>query len=277
MRRTALAALLVTAPVLLAGCSLGGDDDEKKSNAANDKGAVYFGWLQDTNEPAGVVVWAQSGLGKPGKISVYACDGLGPPQGMAVWFGGVVDPNKMNDPLRLASSTKRENLEIDTYNERLIKGTFTTAKGERHQYMAYPTSDGAGIYQVTLDKNLKYTGTSTLGDKVTAQASRKGGVDGTVTTAGGDDIPFRLNTLSLASPTKLTSAGLSTSYRKDVKQSLVPGEYVAVIAPSSTHWLGRIGTIQTFRTGRALSNPSGGPVVISEIIGLDKKEFTPSP
>jgi hypothetical protein len=283
MRRIAVAVLLAAAPVSLAGCVFGGDDEKKQGSGAvptsvNGKGAVYFGWLQGSKEPAGVAIWAQAGLGKAGKLSIYACDGLGPPQGMAVWFGGAVDPDAIQQkPVQLTSSTKREKLDIDTYNERLVKGTFTAADGERHQYVAYPSRDGAGIYEVSLDKNLKYTGTSTLGDTVTAQAASSGSVEGTVKTAYGDDIPFKLHTLSFATPAQLAAKGLSTTYRKDVKQSNVPGEYVAVIAPSSTHWLGRIGTIQTFRTGTALSRPGGGVPLTADIIGLDKKEFTATP
>ncbi|MEA2467346.1 MAG: hypothetical protein QOJ57_1472, partial [Thermoleophilaceae bacterium] len=67
--------------------------------------------------------------------------------------------------------------------------------------------------------------------------------------------------LALSTPAQLSARGLSASYRKDASRSLVPGEYVAVIAPGGTHWLGRAGNV---RGGR----PD------AEIIGLDKKEFT---
>ena len=188
-----------------------------------------------------MVIWAKSGLGKPGKVSIYACDGVGPPQGMAVWFGGTVDRKAVEaKPAQLASSGEREQLTIDTYNERLAKGTFTTARGDTHQYIAYPARDGAGIYEVTLDRNLKYTGTSTLGDKVTAQAERNGDVAGNLTTADGEKIDFNLHTLSLYLSGRPRPQRSDQDLPQGRRAKLVPGDYVAVIAPSSTHWLGRI-------------------------------------
>lgn len=260
MRWTVVAMALALAPIFAAGC---GDDDDK----ADKKETAYFGWLLGTKEPAGILVQADAGPDKAGKISAYVCDGLGPPQGKAIWFGGKFDPKAApTRPVSLTSVSKRETLEIDQVSERLVKGTFTDARGDTHQYMAYPARDGAGIYQVTLDKNLKYTGTSTKGDKVTAQADRKGLVEGRVTTADGEKIPFKIRTLSFSSPANLKSHGLSTSYRKDAKKSLVPGEYVAVVSPSSTHWLGRAGTLKLARTSPRFSTSP-----VSEIIGLDKK------
>lgn len=88
MRRIALATIVVATSVLLSGCLHGDDDDDRQPGtsatrqaSANEKGAVYFGWLLGTDEPAGVVIWAKEGLGKRGKISAYACDGVGPRRG----------------------------------------------------------------------------------------------------------------------------------------------------------------------------------------------------
>jgi hypothetical protein len=234
---------------------------------------VYFGWLLGTKQPAGVAIEVAAGAGKAGKIRVYVCDGLGPQQGgMAVWFAGILDPKATETkPLRLNSLGKTETFQVDTFTNRVLKGTFTDFHRKRYQYIAYPSHDGAGIYEVTLDKSLKYTGVSTLGDKVTAQANRTSGlVKGRLTTTAGAKIPFTLHTLSLAPPAKLKASGLSTTYLKDKNNSLVPGEYTAVVAPSSTHWLGRAITLSRFPT-----LIRSDIVVIAEIIGLDKKEFTP--
>jgi hypothetical protein len=270
--------MVALTPVLAAGCGSSEENTASsasgsRTTAAATKKVIYFGWLQSTKQPAGVAIEATAGAGKAGKIRVYVCDGVGPQQGgMAVWFAGNLDPKATETkPVRLSSLGKTETFEIDTFNKRLLKGTFTDFRGTRHQYVAYPSQDGAGIYEVTLDKNLKYTGVSTLGDRVTAQADRESGlVKGSLTTTAGDKIPFTLNTLALAPPAKLKSSGLSTTYRKDKNNSLVPGEYTAVVAPSSTHWLGRAITLARFPTLTRTNI-----VVIAEIIGLDKKEFTP--
>lgn len=261
MRRTTMV-LTATALVslIVVGCG-SGDDTEKK---AAKQPTSYFGWVLGTAEPTGIAIDTENtGDGKK-KIKAYVCDGLGPPKGKAVWFAGPVDTkvsNGVGQTVSLTSAGKRETLDVDQFDDRLVKGTFTGADGVRKQYVAYPAHDGGGIYEVTLDRNLRYSGTSTDGSKLSAQADRKGLVTGTLTTAEGDKIPFAIRTLALASPAELSARGISTAYRKDVKHSLVPGEYVAVIAPGGTHWLGRAGNVR-----------GGSPV--AEIIGLDKKEFT---
>jgi hypothetical protein len=257
MKRRALLAAVALAALGAAGC--GGN--EKK---ADKKPTAYFGWVLGTPTATAVAIQADDSGGATKMVRAYVCDGLGPPRGKAVWFTGPVDTAKTNgvgQTVSLASAGKRETLDVDHFDERLVKGTFVDASGVRSQYVAYPAHDGAGIYEVTLDPNLKYTGTSTDGSKLDAQADRSGLVTGKLETAEGDEIPFAITTLALSTPAQLSARGLSASYRKDASRSLVPGEYVAVIAPGGTHWLGRAGNV---RGGR----PD------AEIIGLDKKEFT---
>jgi hypothetical protein len=260
MKRMLVAAL--AASLIPAGC--GGDD--KKSDTSSKQPTAYFGWVLGTPEATGVAIEADaSDKGSPVKnIRAYVCDGRGPPKGKAVWFKGSVDTAKTKDggqTVSLSSAGKQETLGIDQYDQRLVKGSFTDADGVRRQYVAYPARDGAGIYEVTLDQKLHYKGTSTDGSKLDAQAGREGLVTGTLTTADSTKVPFAIRTLALASPAELSSSGLSPDYRKDAAHSLVPGEYVAVISPGGTHWLGRAGNVR-----------GGSPA--AEIIGLDKKEFT---
>lgn len=260
MRRTTM--LVMTALVSLAAGGCGSDGDKERK--ASKEPTAYFGWVLGTEEPTGIAIETASSDNGKKTIKAYVCDGLGPPQGKAVWFTGPVDPkttNGVGKTVNLTSAGKRETLDLDHIDDRLVKGSFTGADGERKQYVAYPARDGAGIYEVTLDESLRYTGTSTDGSKLSAQADRKGLVTGNLTTQEGDTIPFAIRTLALASPAELSARGISSAYRKDAGNSLVPGEYVAVIAPSGTHWLGRAGNVR-----------GGAPA--SEIIGLDKKEFT---
>ena len=266
MRRVMPATMAVALAV--AGC--GGSDKPAgdKAAPATDKGGptrTYFGWVLGASEATGIAIDADP----PGKdgvraIRVYVCDGLGPPRGKAVWFSGEADTEKVNGigaTANLVSAGKRETLDIDHFDDHLVKGTFGDAAGRRLQYVAYPAHDGAGIYEVTLSEDLKYEGTSTDGSKLTAQADEQGLVTGRLTPASGDPVSFALRTLALSSPAELTSRGLSEAYREDADNSVVPGEYVAVIAPRGTHWLGRAGNVR-------LGSPT------AEIIGLDKKEFT---
>jgi hypothetical protein len=249
---------LVLAAVVAGGC--GGDGDEKAAKPPS----VYFGWLLGTETATGIAIQTEDAGGGKKNIKAYVCDGVGPPKGKAVWFTGPVDTSVTNDvgkTVSLTSAGEREALDVDQFDERLVKGTFTDASGVRSQYVAYPAQAGAGIYEVTLDPKLKYTGTSTDGSKLDAQADKEGLVTGKLTTADDDEIPFAIRTLSLASPAELKARGLAASYRDDAKNSLVPGEYVAVIAPGGTHWLGRAGNVR-------------GGFPAGEIIGLDKKEFT---
>jgi hypothetical protein len=256
MRRIALLTTLALLSVIWAACG------EEEQAAGTTKPSVYFGWVLGTADITGIALEADP-VAANGKrtIRAYVCDGLGPPRGKAVWFTGSVDPATINGTgkvVRLKSAGKRETLTIDRFDARIVKGSFVDAKGRRTQFAAPPATDGAGIYEVTLDKSLRYTGVSTDGSKVAAQTTKKGFVTGTLTTADGARLPFSIRTLSLASPAELANAGLSKVYRQDAKRSLVPGEYVAVIAPSGTHWLGRIGNVRLGKAG-------------AEIIGLDKK------
>jgi hypothetical protein len=258
MKRITLVAALSAACAVAVGCG-GGDE---KTAAKTPK--VFFGWVLGPKNATGVAIQVANGPSGTKAISAYVCDGLGPPQGKAVWFKGAIDPKVTNDigkTVSIQSAGKRETLDVDQFDDRLVKGTFTDSSGARSQYVAYPATAGAGIYEVTLDSKLRYSGTSTDGSKVAAQAGRDGLVTGKLTTSDGTDIPFAIRTLALASPAALAARGLSVAYRKDVKHSLVPGEYVAVIAPGGTHWLGRSGNVR-------------GGLPAGEIIGLDKKEVT---
>ncbi|MEA2444377.1 MAG: hypothetical protein QOJ12_1669 [Thermoleophilales bacterium] len=263
MRRTAVLVAGVSAALTVGGC--GGDSQKATKKAATP--IAYFGWVLGTAEPTGIAIEVAGAGGATKKIKAYVCDGLGPPKGKAVWFAGPVDTkvtNGVGQTVELMSAGKRETLDVDHFDDRLVKGSFTDSAGVRKQYVAYPARDGAGIYEVTLDSSLRYSGTSTDGSKLSAQADRRGLVTGDLTTADGTKIPFAMRTLALASPAELSSRGISSAYRKDVARSVVPGEYVAVIAPGGTHWLGRAGNVRD-------GNPAG------EIIGLDKKEFTSIP
>lgn len=222
---------------------------------------VYFGFLTGSERLAGVAM-DFSAPDRDGKrtLRAYVCDGLGAPQGISVWFKGDIsaDVDTTNFPLQLTSVGGQETLSITAMTPTRVLGAFTDAEGATGQFAIYPALDGAGIYQVTLDETLHYTGTSTDGAVLDAQAEQTGTTNGTIKPKNGPAIAFTVHSLALASPAALAAYGLSDDYLKYAAFNQVPGSYVAVIAPGGSHWFGRSGAVQLGAPGAA-------------IIGLDKK------
>jgi hypothetical protein len=269
MHRRALAlTLLAPMGLFLASCS----SEEPKASPATTAAvaadgtrthAVYFGWLLGSTDVAAVALDITPGDTKgTQKVSVYVCDGLGPPEGMALWFTGTSDLSAASGdkPVALKSVGGAASLSLTTVGKPAVLGTFTGAGGGTKPFAAYPATGGAGIYQVTVDENLKIKGTSSDGNVLEGSADKAGVTTATITTAAKEKIEFTVHNLSLASPAALAAQGLSDAYSKYAASNQVPGEYVAVIAPGGSHWLGRAGAV---RLGD----------LRAEIIGLDKKEF----
>jgi hypothetical protein len=250
---------------LVAACS--GSDSAPEAAAPTLPGgaaapSVYFGWVLGTPQITAVAfdVAAPDAQGNR-MVRAYVCDGLGPPAGKALWFTGSVDPESTTtggQTVPLPSAGGNEVLTIDHLSERAVSGAFTNAAGERAQFIAYPGTDGAGIYEVTLSEDLRYTGISTDGSRLEATTNPEGRTEGTITTAAGKTIEFVNQSLALASPAALSSRGLPDTFTQFVDNNQVPGEYVAVIAPGGSHWLGRSGNVRAGSPG-------------ANIIGLDKK------
>jgi hypothetical protein len=228
---------------------------------------VYFGFLLGTSRVAGVAI-DLAPADKTGQraLRAYVCDGLGFPKppdsagGIAIWFKGSVRPEGVSNdtPLLVKSVGGLEDLRLTAVTDRAVYGAFTEASGAKAHFVAYPAIDGAGIYQVTLDESLHYTGTSTDGASLDAQVVANGTTTGTIKPAGGKKIDFTVRNLALATPDELTANGLPVEYALYKNENQVPGSYVAVIAPGGSHWFGRAGFVQ-------------GGALLAEIIGLDKK------
>jgi hypothetical protein len=253
--------MLSVAAVLGVVATVQGKPEGKKQD-------VFFGFLVGTSRVAGVAI----DLAPPDKtghrvLRAYVCDGLGFPKppdtagGIATWFRGSVRPEDVSNasPLLVKSVTGLEDLRLTALTDHAAYGSFTEASGARAHFVAYPAIDGAGIYQVTLDQNLHYTGTSTDGADLDAQVFADGTTTGTIKPASGKKIDFTVHNLALATADELVSNGLPVDYALYKAENQVPGSYVAVIAPGGSHWFGRAGFVQ-------------GGVVLAEIIGLDKKE-----
>lgn len=250
--------------ILLIGC--GGEQREQAQGGGGQQQAqgggqrVYFGWLLGTPEIGAVAFDVSAPNGEDARdVVAYVCNGVGGEEALAVWFKGVVSGalGETGETQSLTSAGGQEELLIAALNDHEVFGSFTNAFGQSVRYAATPATGGAGIYEVTLDEDLNYTGTSTDGSRLEARADEEGNVQGTVTTADGEKIEFVSRTLALASPQELAEQGLSENFANFEDRNLIPGEYVAVISPGADHWFGRSGNVR-----------GGSPG--ANIIGLDK-------
>lgn len=259
MRRIMIIVSAALALGLVVSC---GDDNKSGDGDDAAKATVYFGWLLGAEDIAAVALEIQpAGEDGMSEVRAYLCDGRGEPEGKAIWFLDSVDVDATQSRegnATLTSAGGQEDLVLEFVSSGRVQGAFKDASGKRTQFMAYPAIDGAGIYEVTLDENLEYTGTSTDGNTLTATAEDTGLTSGTIETSRGETVEFSVQSLSLATPAQLDERGLATDYGKFAKVNQVPGEYVAVIAPGGSHWLGRSANVR-----------GGSPG--ANIIGLDKK------
>jgi len=255
--------LAVVALPLVAVLLLGATTDSGKHKGRQ---VVFFGFLIGSPRVAGVGI----DLAPPDHagrrvLRAYVCDGLGVSNGqaagIAVWFTGVLDTTVIpTAPLHFTSVSGQHTLVITALSERGVFGSFVEPDGSRAHFAAYQAFDGAGIYEVTLDQRLRYTGISTDGARLEAQSTPDGTTVGTIKPAQGKAIEFTVRSLALSSVADLAEHGLP-DYTPYAAQNQIPGEYVAVIAPGGTHWFGRSGFVK-------LGSPT-----LAEIIGLDKKTF----
>lgn len=264
VRRSASAALVVVLALwLLAGCG-GGEEGQQAGGGQTEGGGggqeVYFGWLLGTRDIV-AVAFDVAAPDKEGmrEVRAYVCNGLGGEETLAVWFWGSASEatEQTGERQRLTSAGGQETLVIGSLNDQEVRGTFTNSFGQTTRYAAFPATGGAGIYEVTLNEDLAYSGTSSDGSTLEARSDEEGNVEGTVTTAGGEEIEFVSQTLALASPQDLAEQGVSEDYKRFEDVNLIPGEYVAVISPGANHWFGRSGNVR-----------GGSPG--ANIIGLDK-------
>jgi hypothetical protein len=185
-------------------------------------------------------------------VRAYVCDGLGPPVRTAVWFKGSVNAG---NTASMTSPGGKETLDL-ALGDQEATGTYTDAAGASHPFTAPLAFGGAGIYNVTIDENYRYTGISTDGSSLDAQIdwnaeSPSGGqneetvvVEGTITTAAGEKIDFRNYALPFVTPEDLREAGMPTTYSQFQDTSLRPDEYIAVVSPGGLYWFGRSGDVK---------------------------------
>lgn len=208
---------------------------------------VFFGWVLGSTDIIAVAIDAsESDAAGDRVIKAYVCDGLGFPEGVALWFKGTFSPGSI---LTITLPGSEEVLTIDCLRTELAAGMFTSKSGETHRFASYRAIDGAGIYDVTLNEQLQYSGTSTDGSILDAQADQEGSVSGTITTADGREIAFSVHVLALFDESYLAAHGLPPTIKEYAGVSVIPDSYVAVIAPAGSFWLGRSGDVRGGKPG----------------------------
>lgn len=259
-RRSMLVGSGALAALGLAGCASA--TTAPGGNATAPATEVFFGYVFGRPEITAIAF----DLDPPGAdgartVRAYVCDGLGIPTGLALWFTGPVDPAKtagLDTVVTLPSASGKETIEIGNVADFEIRGTFVDADKARFRFVSNPATAGAGIYQVTVDQELNYRGTSTVGDTLEGRLA-DGKVTGTLTTAAGEKIDFVQEVIAFASAARqaqVGNSGAATAYKAN---SGVPGEYVAVLSPGGTAAFGRSGNVRK-------GTPGG------DIIGLDKSD-----
>lgn len=219
---------------------------------------VYFGWVLGSTDIIAVALHADAPDANGARlVKAYVCDGLGFPNGIALWFKGTFTPG---EPLHLTMPFGNDKLLIESLSPQLVSGSFTGGDNIARRFASFRAIDGAGIYDVTLDEQLRYSGTSTDGSTLSAQATEDGDVSGTITLSDGTEIPFSVHVLARQTPETLESHGLPPVFIDYSDVSIVPDSYTAVLSPGGAFWLGRSGDV---RGGSAGNN----------IIGLDMNDL----
>ena len=242
--------VLVLVLWLLAGCA----DTVKKT--ARHQHNIYFGWLLGTSD-IGALAFDVGATNRQGEriVRAYVCNGLGGAGGVAAWFRESVNDETVRGGEQttvLTSAGGQESLTISHLDDHGVGGTFTSANGRTLRFAAFPASDGAGIYYVTLDEGLRYSGTSTNGSMLDGQADEEGNVAGTITTVAGQEIEFAVGSLAYSSAEELSEQGLPANYGQFYEDNLIPDDYVAVASPGGSHWFGRSGNVRSGSPGREI-------------------------
>ncbi len=195
---------------------------------------IYYGRLNQTIHQLAMSV-DPAGTGER-RLRIYLSDGL--PDGDIEWFVG---PVPAGGRLDLTSASGRARLS-GTLTDDEARGTVTLRNGRQVPFFAVPAGDGAGIYDIEVTADKRYTGTSEKGEKLDLKQDGHT-ITGSITAADGR----KVDVLSY----DLTHV---FEYSREGSQ---PDRYVAFASPGGRYFIGRSGNV---RGGTAGNN----------IIGLDK-------
>jgi hypothetical protein len=157
------------------------------------------------------------------RVRAYVCDGE--PQGDAEWFTGQMTGNAFD----LTSVSGKARLQAEL-TEKEATGAVTLADGSLYRFSAPATRDGAGLYEVTIGRDGRRSGTSANGAKDEGQVSRDGVLTtGTIRLPSGEAIDYRMR----------ETIGYEGSSKPDT--------YTTIILPGAAKERGRGGDVKTNR------------------------------
>ncbi len=211
-----LGVLAVLVPVLSA-CS-SEDDQAADEEAPGAPPGVYFGAVAFSGDRIAFDLGPgdEDGLQK---VRAFVTDGT--PDGDAEWFEGTATSGKME--LTAVSGNARLTGDVADMQ---VDGTITLRDGVQRHFHTIPATHGAGIYQLTVTPEGRFTGTSESGAQLQAQQNGIF-VEGTISTPTGERISFR-------------DADLHRAYNFPAP-GVQPGTYTVVVS--------RYGLTQTGRSG----------------------------
>lgn len=178
-----IAAVIVSVTVATA---CGGNEGEDRGAPAMSSG-VYFGTVAMTTDRVAVAL--EDGQGRQ-RVRAFVADGE--PGGDAEWFDGAGSRSSFS----LTSASGKARIEGEVRAEH-VHGTLTLADGKARAFYTIPATHGAGIYDVTVSADGRYSGTATDGSRL---EGRKDGnfVQGTITPKVGDSIGYKVTDVSRA-------------------------------------------------------------------------------
>jgi hypothetical protein len=242
VRGSRLARVTVVLALVVSTAACGDDDDDAAeqpgtTQAGATQPGVFFGTVGLTTDRIAVAVEAADASGNQ-RVRAFLSDGE--PGGDAEWFEGTSRGGRVE----LTSASRKARLEA-RIEPAHATGTVTLADGRARPFHTIPATHGAGIYDVEVTADGRYTGTSTTGNKLEAQQAGNF-VEGSLTTPNGDRFMYRVADLSRAFAYP-TPGG-------------APDRYTIVVARYGLAQMGRGG-------GDALKSGSPGPNLIALDLG----------
>ncbi len=226
-RRPTLVGLVL---VMVAAGACGGDDESPAPPRQTAPAGVYFGAVGMTTDRVAVAVDPPDGAGRQ-RVRAFVVDGE--PGGDAEWFDGAAE----GVGIRLTSVSGKARISADIEPAQ-VHGTVTLADGRERHFHTIPATHGAGIYDVDVTADGRYTGTATDGSRL---EGRQVGtfVEGTLTTPRGERHSYRV-------------ADLSRAYDYSLKGG-APDRYTLIVSRYGLAQLGRGGG-DAVKTGTAGQN-----------------------
>ena len=185
-RRARLVGLVL---LMMTAAACGDDEDDGSPQRQTAPVGVYFGAVGMTTDRVALAVHAPDGGGRQ-RVRAFVVDGE--PNGDAEWFDGPAE----GVDVRLTSASGKARLK-GTIEAAQVHGTVTLADGKERHFHTIPATHGAGIYDVTVSADGRYTGTATDGSRM---EGRQAGtfVEGVLTTPSGERHTYRVADLSRA-------------------------------------------------------------------------------